>query len=205
MTGTSRRRHGVSRLPQGGWRQTRKEALQALPIGYFHLDIAELRTTAEGKRHLFIAIDRTSKFALTRLVQRANVQSASAFLNDLVAAVPYGVHTVPTDHGIQFADLARNRNGPTARLRGQPFERACWRHGIAHRLTKPKHPWPHGQAERMNRTIKEATVKRFHDDSQGRLRSHLDAFVCRLQLGAAPEDPPGSNDSKSTQRIKFRD
>ncbi len=29
----------------------------------------------------------------------------------------------------------------------------------------------------MNRTIKEATVKRFHNESHARLRSHLDDFL----------------------------
>jgi hypothetical protein len=32
------------------------------------------------------------------------------------------------------------------------------------RLTKIKHPWANGQVERMNRTIKDATVKRYHYD-----------------------------------------
>lgn len=39
---------------------------------------------------------------------------------------------------------------------------ACARYDIDHRLTKPKHPWTNGQVERMNRTIKDAAVKRFH-------------------------------------------
>ena len=34
-------------------------------LGYFHIDIAEVRTT-EGKLHLFVAIDRTTKFALDK-------------------------------------------------------------------------------------------------------------------------------------------
>jgi len=77
----------------------------------------------------------------------------------------------------QFADIPKNRNGPTARFRGHPFDRACWRHGIEHRLTKPKHPWTNGQVERMNRTIKEATVKRYHYDSHDQLRRHIGDFV----------------------------
>lgn len=39
--------------------------------------------TAEGKLYLFVTIDRTSKFAFTRLVEK-----------DLIAAVPYRLHTV---------------------------------------------------------------------------------------------------------------
>lgn len=54
------------------------------------------------------------------------------------------------------------------------FEVACARNDIDRCLTKPKHPWTNGQVERMNRTIKEATVKRFHYDE---LRSHLADFV----------------------------
>jgi hypothetical protein len=33
------------------------------------------------------------------------------------------------------------------------------------------------QVERINRTIKEATVKRYHYDSHGQLRQHLGDFV----------------------------
>jgi Integrase core domain len=61
-----------------------------------------------------------------------------------------------------FADLPRNRLGPTARWSMHVFDRVCREHGIEHRLTKPYHPWTNGQAERMNRTIKDATVKVFH-------------------------------------------
>ncbi len=41
----------------------------------------------------------------------------------------------------------------------------CAANGIDHGLTKPIHTWTNGQVERMNRTTKEATVKRFHYDS----------------------------------------
>ena len=46
-----------------------------------------------------------------------------------------------------------------------------------HRLTKPNHPWTNGQVERMNRTIKEATVQRYHYDGHSQLRTHLSDFI----------------------------
>ena len=53
------------------------------------------------------------------------------------------------------------------------FDMICEANGIEHRLTKPNHPWTNGQVERMNRTIKDATVKRFHYDDHNQLRTHL--------------------------------
>ena len=57
------------------------------------------------------------------------------------------------------------------------FDMICEANGIEHRLTKPNHPWTKGQVERMNRTIKDATVKRFHYDSHDQLRTHLADFL----------------------------
>lgn len=169
-------RHGISRLPDVAGDKPDRKKFKTYPIGYFHLDIAEVRTE-DGKLYLFVAIDRTSKFTVAQLVERANTKTASAFLDALVDAVPYTIHTVLTDNGIQFADLPKNRKGPTAMMRGHLFDRTCARHGIEHRLTKPNHPWTNGQVERMNRTIKDATVKRYHYVSHGQLRRHLSDFI----------------------------
>ncbi len=86
------------------------------------------------------------------------MQAATAFLEALVEAVPYRIHTVLTDNGIQFADLPKNRGGITARWRGHTFDPLCHLHGIEHRLTKPNHPWTNGQVERMNRTINDTST-----------------------------------------------
>src|ERR1700748_3439076 len=95
-------RNGISRLPNvEGDKPTRKK-FEHYPIGYFHIDLAEVRT-AEGKLHLFVAIDRTSKFAFVELVERADMRAAAAFLQALIAAVPFRINTVLPDHGIQVA------------------------------------------------------------------------------------------------------
>jgi transposase InsO family protein len=169
-------RHGISRLPEVEGDKPRKKKFGSYPIGFFHIDLAEVRT-AEGKLYLFVAIDRTSKFAVVELVEKADMQAAAAFLQALVGAVPYRIHTVLTDNGIQFADLPKNRGGLTARWRGHPFDRICLRHSIGHRLTQPNHPWTNGQVERMNRTIKEATVKRFFYDTHEQLKAHMSDFI----------------------------
>lgn len=169
-------RHGISRLPEVEGDKRAKKTFKSYPIGFFHIDIAEVRT-GEGKLYLFIAIDRTSKIAFARLVDKANTVTVTAFLDELVAAIPYKINIVLTDNGIQFADLPKNRKGSTATWRGHPFDRACRRHEIEHRLTKPNHPWTNGQVERMNRTLKEATVKRYHYESHDQLRAHLADFL----------------------------
>ena len=167
-------RHGISRLPDIDGDKPRKQRFKRYPIGFFHIDIAELRT-AEGKLYLFVAIDRTSKFAVAQLVQKADRKTAWEFLELLLDAVPYRIHTILTDNGIQFAEQPRNRN--TAYSRQMRFDMICEANEIEHRLTKPNHPWTNGQVERMNRTIKDATVKRYHYDSHEQLRSHLADFL----------------------------
>jgi transposase-like protein len=79
-------RHGISRLPEVEGDKPRRKKFEHYPIGYFHIDLAEVRT-AEGKLYLFVAIDRTAKFAFVELVERADMRAAATFLEALVAAV----------------------------------------------------------------------------------------------------------------------
>ncbi len=169
-------RHGISRLPDIEGDKPDRKKFKAYPIGFFHIDIAEVRTE-EGKLYLFVAIDRTAKIAFAKLEREANRLTATAFLEALIEAIPYKIHTVLTDNGIQFAYLPKNRNGPTARYATHMFGLRCRENGIEHRLTKPNHPWTNGQVERMNRTLKDATVKRYHYETHDQLREHLSAFV----------------------------
>jgi hypothetical protein len=91
--------------------QLRRQLFKRYPIGFFHMDIAEVQT-AEGKLYLFVGIDRTSKFAVTQLVDKADRRTAWEFLEHLLKAVPYRIHTILTDNGIQFAEQPRNATPP---------------------------------------------------------------------------------------------
>ena len=129
---------------------------------------------------MFLAVDRVSKFAHVAFFEANTKLNGAAFLRQVVAAFPYRLHTVLTDNGMAFADPPKNRGRHPeieAIFGGHIFDRVCREHGITHKLTKPYHPWTNGQAERMNRTVKDATVKAFHYPDLGALRAHVLAFV----------------------------
>ena len=191
-------RHGIARLPDTAGDKPKRSRFKAYPIGFFHIDIAEVHTE-EGRLYLFVAIDRTSKFAFAQLHEKATRRVAADFLRALVAAVPYTIHTVLTDNGTQFVDnwpldeAAEAEAEAIWAARGEPriyrvhaFAHACEQNGIEHRLTKPRHPWTNGQVERTNRTLKDATVRRYHYDDHDQLRAHLqlllDAYIYARRL-----------------------
>ena len=97
-------RHGISRLPEMEGDKPKTTRFKAYPIGYFHIDIAEV-STEEGKLYLFVAIDRTSQVRLRQAAREGDAADRGSLPRDLVEAVPYKIHTVLTDNGIQFADI----------------------------------------------------------------------------------------------------
>lgn len=117
-------RHGINRLPDTEGDKPVKKKFKKYPIGYFHIDIAEVRTE-EGKLYLFVAIDRTSKFAYVELHDKSDRQISTAFLHNLIKAVPYKIHTILTNNGSQFCHPPRYRNGPTAQYIRHMFGMCC--------------------------------------------------------------------------------
>jgi transposase InsO family protein len=164
-------RHGISPLPDMAGEQAAKKRFTSSPSGYVHIDIAAVRTE-EGKRSLFVAIDRVCKFAYAEVHEETNKMLAAQCLRNLIAAVPDKIHTVLTDHGIQFTNRKRDLYAFE-----HIFNRVCQECGIDHRLTKTNHPWINGQVERMNRTLKDATVKKYDYQTHHHLKEHLQAFL----------------------------
>ena len=86
-----------------------------------------------------------------------------------------------TDNGIQFTNHERHIHAFE-----HIFQRNCQEDQIDHRLTKIKHPWTNGQVERANRTIKEATVKRFHHDDHDPSRAYNFGRRLKTPKGLTP-------------------
>ncbi len=109
-------RHGISRLPEVEGDKPIRKTFRSYPIGYFHIDIAEVRTE-EGKLYLFVAVDRTTKYAFARLVKKATGAAARTFLDELAAAIPYQIHTVLTDNVLCREATGGLGCSPSARMR----------------------------------------------------------------------------------------
>ena len=99
--------------------------------------------------------------------------TGATFLRGVVQALPYQTRILLTDKG---AAVTKNTSAKLDTMH-HLFDRVCDEHAIEHRLTKPYHPWTNGQAERMNRTVKDATTKAFHDSTTKTLYAHVLAFV----------------------------
>lgn len=90
-------RHDISRLPEVEGDKPKRGKFSAYPIGYFHMRLAEVHTK-QGKLYMFVAIDRTSKFAFVELHENSRTATSRDFLLRLIKAVPYKIHTVLTDN-----------------------------------------------------------------------------------------------------------
>ena len=100
---------------------------------------------------------------------KAGKMVAAAFLRNLIAAVPYRIHTVLTGNGIQFTNHERHRYAFE-----HIFDLVCREHLIEHRHTKIKHALTNGQVERLPLTVWLANRRRaLERDNQGGDRQTL--------------------------------
>ena len=162
--------YGISRLPlpDEDGHPPQKKKLKGYPVGCLHGDFVEVHP-AEGNRWLLVAIDRTGKVAFAELHPRATRLLAAEFLRRVLEKLPCKVHKLLTDNGVQFTAQQPG---------GHRFYRVCAGYGTEHRLVKPVHPWTNGQVERMNSTVKEATVQRGdHYQTTDELNQHLQSFL----------------------------
>jgi catechol 2,3-dioxygenase-like lactoylglutathione lyase family enzyme len=63
---------------------------------------------------------------------------------------------------------------------------------------KPNHPWTNGQVERMNRTLKEATVRRYHYETHHQPEDRLAAFLDAYNLAKRLKTPAASHPRKKS-------
>jgi len=211
------RRAGLS---DGHHPQPQPQRLAPLPPTPWHIPAAGRRARREAQAVQDLR-DRLRSHRQLRAASRRRQDGGLGLPQEHRDRVP-----LPDPHRahrqrLAFADLPKNRHGPGHQALGAHiFDRVCNEHGIEHRLTKPYHPWTNGPAERMNRTVKDATVKIYHYEDLKSLQAHVLALRHRLQLRQAPQGSAVANalpghlrrldektpqSSRSTRTISSRD
>ena len=109
------------------------------PGEMIQLDTMHLRPLPGVERRQFTAIDVVSRVAVVGVRSRATAGTATAFLDDLVARLPFPIQAIQVDGGSEF-------------MAG--FERACQDRGIALYVLPPRSPKLNGRVERLNGTAR---------------------------------------------------
>jgi transposase InsO family protein len=177
---------GLSRRPAPAATPEKAAAkFKEYEVGFVHMDVKHLPKlrTADGelrKRYLFVAIDRRSRFVHLAVRDDETEASATAFLEEALAAFPFRVTRVLTDRGSCFT--------------AEGFEKACRKCGVEHRKTRPYTPRTNGMAERFNgrvqREVLGITVAS-HRDLERLLVGFNAAYNARRQRvlnGRSPEE-----------------
>jgi transposase InsO family protein len=141
-------RHGVSQLPQPPRAKTRRYEKQR-PGELLHLDLKYLPALRNARNDFeFAAVDDFTREAVVTIHTDQTSVTAAAFLEHVLATLPYRVEAVLTDNA--FAFTMRHAFHATRLTR---FQQVCAHHAIRHYLLRPYAPQSNGKVERFFRTI----------------------------------------------------
>jgi transposase InsO family protein len=126
--------------------------------GYLHFDVTYLPKFDGTKYYLFVAIDRATRLMIYKVYDAKTSANTDDFAQLAKDFFPFTITHILTDNGLEFT------NRLLVSKKGKPCEKPslldefCKRENIDHRLTKPHTPKTNGMVERVNGTIKDATI-----------------------------------------------
>ena len=81
------------------------------------------------------------------------------FILEAMDFLPFNITHILTDNGLEFTNrLLKSKKGEPCK-KASLLDEICLKENIEHRLTKPFTPKTNGMVERLNKTIKENTIK----------------------------------------------
>jgi transposase-like protein len=125
--------------------------------GYLHIDVTYLPKFDKLKYYLFVAIDRATRLLYYKVYENKSSDNAVDFLQECKQYFPFYITHVLTDNGLEFTDKWARGKGFVSG--NHKFDVECTKDKIPHRLTAPYTPQTNGMVERVNGTIKNATIK----------------------------------------------
>jgi transposase InsO family protein len=164
-------RHGRSQLHPPVPRVVRRYE-KTRPGELVHVDLKYLPALENRAEFEFAAVDDYTREAVVWIAGARTTHNATAFLERLVAALPYPIEAVMTDN-----DLAFTMRFAYYRKRRTRFEQACQSLGIVHRLLRPHAPESNGKVERFIKTIDDECLAVYQPPTCAARTGVVDAFV----------------------------
>lgn len=167
------KKQGISTVPKDKIREAKK--FKEYQPGYLHIDVTYLPKIEGQRYYLFVCIDRATRTLYYQVYTNKTADNAVDFLAQCKDFYPFYISHILTDNGLEFTDrFARGNKTPSGNHR---FDKACQEEGIEHRLTAPATPQTNGMVERVNATIKDATIKAEVYKDIAELKSSLNQFL----------------------------
>ena len=140
--------HGLSQLARPVRPHGRRYE-KSRPGELLHIDLKYLPALRNARHDFeFAAVDDFSREAVVRIQTDQTSAAAAAFLEYVVATLPYPVKAVLTDNA--FAFTMRHAHHAERLTR---FQQVCQALGIRHYLVRPYTPQSNGKVERFFRTV----------------------------------------------------
>jgi len=145
----------ISRVPVE--QKAKAKKFKEYEPGYLHIDVTYLPKFDGQKYYLFVAIDRATRLMYYKVYKNKTADNAVEFLKECKEYFPFYITHILTDNGLEFTDKWARGKGVVSG--NHKFDIECSEDEIEHRLTAPYTPQTNGMVERVNGTIKNATIK----------------------------------------------
>jgi transposase InsO family protein len=164
-------RLGRNRLPAPPRRPVRRYE-KTRPGELVHLDYKYLPVLGTRPEFEYVAIDDFTREVVARIAPARNTVAATAFLEHVLAQLPYRVEAVMTDNDLLFTMRYAFHADRLTR-----FQQALRSAGIHHRLVRPHTPATNGKVERMIKTIDDECFRVVQPQHAAARRGALRLFV----------------------------
>jgi transposase InsO family protein len=119
-----------------------------IPGQRLQLDVKYAPQLIEGKRaYVFVAIDECTRWRFAQAYFTLSPDSTVDFLNQLLKACPFPIHTIQTDHGFEFTRTLYFTGNHSI----HPMDYWCEKKGIKHQLIPVGVKELNGKVERSHR------------------------------------------------------
>ena len=170
----------INKVPQE--QKAKAKLFKEYEPGYLHIDVTYLPKFDKQKYYLFVAIDRATRLLYYKVYKNKSSANAVAFLKECKEYFPFYITHILTDNGLEFTDKWARGKGFVSG--NHIFDKECscideqkGQQAIEHRLTAPYTPQTNGMVERVNGTIKNATIKAEDYANIEELKVELNKFL----------------------------